>query len=160
MMEFNSLDQLGNHFLKLAAMGEEVIHLSADKCGQIVENSAKAEIGFYQPERGPFVEWEELADSTEAEKARKGYMIEAPLFRTGQEIRDKISRTTDGGTSVVGCTSKLMEYHEFGTLHIPPRPVMGPALYMNIDRITIGLSKVAVAWVGGYSWKRQPITLK
>jgi len=156
---FTSLDQFANYLLKLSAIGPEVTHLAANKCGKVIEDSAKAEIGFYQPKQGPFVEWQELADSTEAEKARKGYPIEAPLLRTG-EMQKSIGHTTHGNDVVVGSNDEKMAYHEFGTLHIPPRPVLGPALFMNRERIIIGLGRVAAAWVSGMSWKREPISKK
>lgn len=159
MKDFSSPGQFARHLAKLAAVGHEVTHLAADKCGKVIENSAKAEIGFYQKQHGPFPAWEELADSTEADKARNGYPIEAPLLRTGA-MQKSISHTTHGNDVVIGSTDKKMVYHEFGTLHIPPRPVLGPAMYMNKDRILIGLSRVCASWVGGLSWKREPISKK
>lgn len=162
MKNFTSLGQFAAHLAKLSAVGPEVVNLAADKCGKVVEESAKAEIGnpwMYGRQFGDFPQWEPLADSTEAEKARKGYPADAPLLRTG-EMRDSISHTAEGGKVVVGAEDEKMVYHEFGTEHIPPRPVLGPALYMNQNRILIGLARVSASWVGGLSWKREPISDK
>lgn len=156
MKEFASPKAFAAHLVKLAAMSPEVMHLAADKAGQVVENSAKAEIGFYQPQRGPFEAWQELADSTEMDKARHGYPTGAPLLRTG-DMQKSIGRTTTGSTVVVGSTDPNMVYHEFGTDRMPPRPVMGPALWMNRDKIILGVGKMIQHWLSGIGWKRVSI---
>jgi len=152
MKEFASPKAFAAHLVKLAAIGQEVMHLAADKCGQVVENSAKAEIGFYQPQRGPFEAWQELADSTEQAKARKGQPTGAPLYAEG-DMQKSIKHTTTGGTVVVGSTDPNMVYHEFGTDRIPPRPVLGPALFMNRDKIILGVGKMVANWVAGLGWR-------
>lgn len=158
MREFDGFGAFAKYLSKLAIIGVEVVHHAADQCGNLVEESAKAEIGFYQPAVGPFVKWEDLADSTEADKARHGYPMDAPLLRTGT-LRDSISHQTDGHDVVVGSTSKLMVYHEFGTEKIPPRPVLGPALYMHKVTIIAGVGGILESWLAGVSWKRKKLKL-
>ncbi len=152
MKEFATFGQFAHHLEKLAVVGHEVIHHAADQAGQLVEETAKAEIGHYQPSAGPFPAWAPLADSTEAEKVRLGYPAGAPLLRTG-ELRDSISHTTKGDRTVIGSTDQRMVYHEFGTNRIPPRPVLGPALFRNKTHIANGLGKIALAWLAGHRWK-------
>jgi HK97 gp10 family phage protein len=152
MKEFSNLGEFGNHLEKLAVVGHEVIHHAVDQAGHLVEEAAQAEIGHYQPAAGPFPAWAPLADSTEAEKARLGYPTGAPLLRTG-EMRDSIGHQTEGDRTVVGSNDQRMVYHEFGTNRIPPRPVLGPALFRNKTHIANGIGRIALAWLAGLRWK-------
>lgn len=101
---------------------------------KLVQAVAKHKIGVYQPEVGPFPEWEELADSTEFEKARLGYPVDAPLLREGN-LRDSIVYECTAMTFLVGSESKIAIYQEFGTKTIPPRPFIGPALFETMPDI-------------------------
>lgn len=166
MKEF-TVAQFAAHLAKLSAVGPEVMHLSAEKCGEIVERSAKAEIGMYQPKAGPYEEWPELEYSTQVAHQRamqSGHAapdadVESPLLVTG-ELRSSITHYTRGEKTVIGSTSPLMVYHEFGTRTVPPRPVIGRAMFINSVRIQVGLGRVLDAWIAGMSWKREPISDK
>lgn len=148
MKEFSTLGAFARHLDKLAVIVPEVVHLAADRAGELVEEAAKAEIGHYQAAVGPFPAWAPLADGTEADKARHGYPLGAPLLRTG-ELRESVSHVTEGGHSVIGSTDPRMVYHELGTRHIPPRPVLGPALFVNQTKISNSLAKTIHVWLAG-----------
>lgn len=147
MSQLSLLDMVG----KLAA-AEVAIHVNARKALErvavAVENTAKSEFGTYQNEVGPFPEWAELAESTQEERARLGYEPNDPLLRTG-ELRDSVSHDVHELVATIGSTSEIAEFHEFGTDKIPPRPVFGPALVRNHDRILNELGGAVVSAVIG-----------
>ncbi len=117
----------------------------------LVEAAAKESIGHYQPEVGPFVEWAVLADATLADKRSKGYADDRgdnPLLRTG-EMRDSINSFSAGKEFLVGSSDPVLVWQERGTADarfpIPPRPVLGPALYKNapviVDMLGVSIEK-------------------
>ncbi len=114
-----------------------------NQAAQLIKNDAKIRIGHYQDSAGPFPEWAELADSTEAEKERLGYQLDAPLLREG-DLRDSIVTEQHGLEAVVGSKMAIAAYQEFGTDRIPPRPFLGPAAYERKDAIKAIIGKVTV----------------
>jgi HK97 gp10 family phage protein len=133
-MEFANMGALAIHLLEAEAATLRALEIGLDSCATHVKKVAKEEIGEYQPAVGPFQDWAELADSTEADKARKGYPLDAPLLRTG-EMRDEITHEVSGLEAVAGAkdegAGKILQYHEFGTSKMPPRPVLGPAMFRS-----------------------------
>lgn len=144
MKDFNSLAEFSMHLIQLVAAETLALHRGLEQAAVLIEKSAKAEIGIYQPQVGPFPAWAPLAESTEAEKARLGYPLDAPLLRTG-DLRESIQHETQGFEAVIGSISPIMAYQEFGTPTIPPRPVIGPAAFMNQEKIQaiVGLAVVS-----------------
>ena len=153
MKQFSSFGALASHLQKLVLVGHEAMQHAVKESAEVVVEDAKFQIGAYQPETGPFPAWAPLADSTEAEKARLGYPADAPLLRTG-ELRDSISSEVKGLEAVVGSSDDVMVYHELGTDRMPPRPVLGPALFTNRARIVRIIGVTAGAWLAGHGWKR------
>lgn len=133
-IEFASLNDFALHLAEAAIAVVEVEHHALEKCAQVIEKDAKARIGEYQPSTGPFPAWEQLADSTEQEKARLGYPIDAPLLREG-DLRDSIQHEVHGSEAVVGSQSDIAAYQEFGTDKIPPRPFIGPAAFDSKEKV-------------------------
>lgn len=148
MREFGSFGAFAAHLLELELAETIALHKGLEVVGQHVEATAKAEIGEYQAELGPFPAWQELADSTEAEKARLGYPSGAPLLRTG-ELRDSIGHEVGRMEAIIGSTSDVMVYQELGTPTIPPRPVLGPAALHNKETIEAILGAAAVSGLIG-----------
>ena len=68
-----------------------------------------------------------IAESTVADRTRRGYAPDAPLLRDGT-LRDSITHDVDGDTVVVGSELDIAEYQELGTDKMPPRPFIGPAM--------------------------------
>lgn len=97
-----------------------------------IEETAKEEIGLYQPAYGPFDAWAPLAESTKVERVRRGYSEDEPLLRSG-ELRDSIQSEVMGLAAIVGTKSDIGLWQEVGTSHIPPRPFIGPAYVRKID---------------------------
>jgi phage gpG-like protein len=100
-----------------------------------IEETAKEEIGVYQPAYGPFDAWAPLAESTKADRVRRGYSEDEPLLRSG-ELRDSIQSEVMGLAAIVGTKSDIGLWQEVGTEHIPPRPFIGPVYLRKIDSLT------------------------
>jgi HK97 gp10 family phage protein len=147
--EFDSVLGFTEHLIALE-VGLRVIERKAlGAVLQVLEDDMKAQIGEYQDAAGPYPAWAALADSTEVEKERLGYPSDAPLLREG-DLEKSFSHEQEGVEGVVGSTDPVMEYHEFGTPKMPPRPVVGPALERKRDKIEHLLGHALVeAIIGG-----------
>lgn len=130
MADFNSLAAFASHLMRLEVTEALALHHGLEVVAARVEKDARDEIGHYQQAAGAFPAWQQLADSTEKEKARLGYPQDAPLLRIGN-LRDSISHEVGALEAIVGSPDEVLVYQEIGTQHIPPRPVLGPALYHN-----------------------------
>ncbi|MCX3308310.1 hypothetical protein ORN12_04710 [Pantoea vagans] len=97
-----------------------------------IEETAKEEIGVYQPAYGPFDAWAPLAESTKADRIRQSYSEDEPLLRSG-ELRESIQSEVVGLAAIVGTKSQIGFWQEVGTSSIPPRPFIGPAYVRKID---------------------------
>lgn len=133
-MEFSSLAELGFELAESAIAVPLALHAGVEQCANLVEKTAKAEIGHYQPATGQFPEWAELAESTKDDRVSRGFSENDPLLRTGG-LRDSISHQSSALEAVIGSDSDNMVYQEFGTKAIPPRPVLGPAAFRNKEKI-------------------------
>lgn len=148
-MEFKSLGSLALHMASQEVALLASLHAALEKCAVKVETTATDEIGHYQSSVGPFPAWADLADSTEERKAKMGYPSDAPLLASG-DMQKSITHTTHLLEAVIGSTDEKMIYHEFGTLKMPARPVMGPAVFRNKEYIrrVLGLATVT-GLIGG-----------
>jgi HK97 gp10 family phage protein len=136
---FDSFADIAIHFATLGVAVAEVNHHAVEKAALMIENSAKAELGNYQPATGPFNEWAPLTDATL--KTHESYgMGDTPLLLTGQ-LRDSIQHEVSGMEAIIGTKMEIGEYQEVGTSKIPPRPFMGPAAYNNLENIKHLLGK-------------------
>ncbi|MCG7388749.1 hypothetical protein [Pantoea sp. ACRSB] len=106
-----------------------------------IEETAKEELGVYQPAVGPFEAWSPLTESTKADRARAGYAEDEPLLRSGG-LRESIESEVTGLAAIVGTKSEIGLWLEVGTDRIPPRPFIGPAYVRKIDPLmeSIGLA--------------------
>ncbi len=134
MKEFSSVLTFAEHLVAIEAGLAATFHSALKRAARVIEKDARAQIGEYQPEVGPFPEWAELADSTEYDKAQKGYPVDAPLLREG-DLRNSIQHEVVGLEAVIGSQSDIAAYQEFGTPTIPPRPFIGPAAFKNKEKI-------------------------
>lgn len=131
------LHNLAELKLRLEADNGKVMlaaRLALDGAAKLVAQDAKERIGEYQQATGPFPAWEPLAQDTEAEKARLGYPLDAPLLRDG-DLRDSIVTELSGNEAVIGTADPVAAFQEFGTPDIPPRPFLGPAAFSNREEI-------------------------
>ncbi|RVD77001.1 hypothetical protein [Pseudomonas koreensis] len=144
-MDFKDLGSLALHMATAEVALLASLEAGLEKCAVKIQKTAEAEIGHYQSGIGPFPSWADLAESTETQKAKMGYPADAPLEATG-EMGRSFSHFTHGLEAVIGSTDKKMVYHEFGTLKMPARPVLGPAVLRNREYIRRVLG---AATVGG-----------
>lgn len=150
-IELTSLAELSEVLMADTARVLERVHAGLGTSAQLLEDTAKAEFGEYQPAAGPFAAWPELADATKADRVAKSFPANEPLLRTG-ELRDSIVHDVGEWEATVGSTSPLMPYHEFGTLHMPPRPVLGSALQRAWPMIQQIMGQAAASGIsGGYA---------
>lgn len=152
MREFRSFGAFAAHLERLALEGHEVKHLALDKATEEIEKTAKGMIGDYQSAVGPFVAWEELADSTKAERASLGFSDNDPGFRSG-EMRESIKSTVEDSEGVVGSNDPHLYWFDLGTPKQPPRPVLGPAAMHSKERVGRILGTTLFAWLAGRSWR-------
>jgi HK97 gp10 family phage protein len=146
MKTFVSLADFATHMLTAVVAMKHAEHKALKKAALLIEREAKSEIGAYQPQVGPFPEWAPLADSTEAQKAAKGYPSGAPLLATGK-MRDNITHEIDGLDAVIGSPDDIAVFHEFGTSKMPPRPIFGPAAYKNLEKLHLIIGTEVVAGI-------------
>ena len=145
-MNFNSLAELAAHLLAAEIALKRAEHNMLKKAALLIEREAKGEIGFYQPDVGPFPAWAQLAESTEASKAAKGYPGGAPLLASG-DMRKNITHEIHGQEAVIGSPDEEAIYHEFGTSKMPPRPIFGPAVYKNLEKLHFMMGTEVVAGI-------------
>lgn len=149
MKEFNSLAAFATHLAEVAIVEVVALQHGLEKVAVGIENTAKNKIGHYQLESGPFPAWQELAESTKADRLNKGYDPDEPLLRDGT-LRESIKHEVSGLEAIIGSKSDIAAYQEFGTEKIPPRPFIGPAAFENKEKIERVLGEAAVAgFVGG-----------
>jgi HK97 gp10 family phage protein len=133
--EFEGVQSFVLHLLAAELIWREQRKRALNAAATLIKNDARAQIGEYQNAVGNYPAWAELAESTEDQKARLGAPADAPLLRFG-DLQKSFRSELDGEDAViVGSTDPVMEYHEFGTSKMPPRPVLGPALYKNMEKI-------------------------
>lgn len=152
MKEFSSFAAFAAHLERLALIGPEVTHHIADKSAEEIQKTAQGMIGDYQPAIGPYVEWEELADSTKAERARLGFSDNDPGYRSG-EMQKSIKRSAEGGEAVVGSNDQHLVWFDLGTPKQPPRPVLGPAALHSRERVRTFTAATVFAWLAGRGWR-------
>ena len=80
----------------------------------LVRDNAREAIGTYK------YGWPQLAESTQKDRATKGYPENEPLLRTG-ELRNSIMIHLERHRALVGSNSDIAVYQELGTSRIPPR---------------------------------------
>lgn len=150
MREFKSFAAFGAHLARLALLEHEVTGHIVRESAKIILADAEHRIGAYQDYTGPFNAWAPLADSTEAEKERLGYPLNAPLLREG-DLRGSYNYEVNGNEAVIGSQSDIAVYQEMGTETIPPRPVIGPAAYNSKNDICELAGMTALAWLSGHA---------
>jgi HK97 gp10 family phage protein len=134
MKSFDSFGGLAKHLLETVVAQHEMQQKGLEKAARVVEKRAKEKIGEYQDQVGPFIAWPELADSTKADRLRKGFSEDEPLLRTGA-MRDSIEHMVVDNAAYVGSNSDIAVFQELGTSKMPPRSFLGGALAEKTDDV-------------------------
>lgn len=132
--------------LKIAAATaamEKVQEETLEQIGLMVYKTAYAKFGVYQQAVGPYAAWAPLAESTKERRIAAGTTADQPLYRPGMpmadgaHLRDTVSFDVQSwrSTVTIGSTSDIMLENEVGQENLPPRPVLGPALWENKNQI-------------------------
>ena len=147
MREFSLLGFV-EHIGRIGAEMVVVEHDALERAAVIVDREAKRSVGHYQAQAGPFAAWEDLAESTQQDRAAHGYPDNEPELRTG-EMRDSIEHVVHGREADIGSNSEILEWQELGTAKMPPRSILGGAAVRKAPAVAheIGES-VVMALVG------------
>lgn len=145
-MTFDSLAGFASHLAKAGILMMAEQHHALEKACVLVENAAKANIGTYQGQAGPFAAWQPLAASTLSGHAgHPGKAADTPLLETG-ELRDSIEhRVVSHDEAHVGSNNPKAVWQELGTSKgIPPRSFLGSAAFQNAQKVADILGHGAV----------------
>ncbi len=148
MKHFSSFGAFAMHLIEREVAARFALHAGLEHVATKVEETAKSELGTYQPEVGQFPAWQPLAQSTVDDRIAQGFPADEPLLRTG-DLRESISHQVEGLEAAVGSTSDVALYQELGTMNMPPRPFLGPAAVRNERHMVRVLGAVAVAGLAG-----------
>jgi hypothetical protein len=155
MKEFTSFGGFALHLLLIEAAQIELERHALETAAEQIEAAAKAKIGDYQGQAGPFSAWQSLADSTKDQRVDAGYPEDEPLLRSG-EMRDSIEHKIGVHEAYIGSNSDIALYQELGTEKIPARSFLGGAAFEQAPKIVEELGIEICAVLSGTS-KKIPI---
>lgn len=166
MKVFANPGQFAAFLLKAAAEVAVGAQVGLEAAAKLIQTDAQGQLGNYQPAVGGFPAWAPLSPVTLGIKETKGYPVPSPLLVTGA-LRDSIVTEVSPWEAIIGSTSPIAAYQEFGTsttgwggAGIPPRPFLGPAAFKNKEaiRAIIGAAVIAgfsggtsITFKGGYN---------
>lgn len=148
MRQFKNFAQFAEYLTKLQAQEKSVKKVMLEEVGQHVEDEAKRKFGIYQEADGKFPKWPELEEETKKQRVRLNFEPNNPLYRSG-ELMHSVSHKVIGDSVYIGSNSDIMVYQEFGTATIPPRPVLGPAMFQARDKIKKIMRGGMALWITG-----------
>ena len=118
---------------RAAARADKELVVPTEAVMVLVEAQAREVIGTY------LYGWQQLAPSTQEDRARKGYPPNDPLLRTGDLAASIAHKTADVGSVVQGLvysTEIVALWQEMGTSRgIPPRSFLYGSLFRAIPEI-------------------------
>lgn len=122
MRSFASFSGLATFLAQRAATLPTVERAVLGHVGGLIQHQAQSFVGTYDAP-GP---WPQLAESTQADRARKGFPENEPLLRTG-ELERSIKHKVEGRTVHIGSDLDAAVFQELGTARIPPRSFLASA---------------------------------
>ncbi|MGI4941773.1 MAG: hypothetical protein ACRYHQ_14630 [Janthinobacterium lividum] len=148
MRQFKNPEAFAAFLVQQASLYPRARKAAFEEACKVVETAAKKLIGT------EYEGWEDLKDSTVAEKERLGYVdvVSAtdPLLRTG-DLAASISHRSDEQSGQVGSDSDIAVYQEFGTEKgIPPRPFISTAGIQTHEKVADIMAKHVYRLVAGY----------
>ena len=129
-----SLLSLAEHFLhaaseiesQLQAHGGGHIHEALTEAAELIEQEAKASLGEYQAQAGPFEAWQPLAPSTQEARTRAGYPLTSRCLSLAR-YETPLGHQVEGHEAEIGTPMREGVYLELGTRMMPPRSFLGRA---------------------------------
>lgn len=143
-----TLDAFLRHVASLPAAVNRAEQEGLHAAAETIADAARDKIGEYQSASGPFPAWRQLAESTQEDRARKGFAPNDPLLRTG-EMRASIKTAVGADHAAIGSNSEIAAYQELGTKTIPPRPFLGPAGFENAEKVARDIGERVARVVAG-----------
>lgn len=147
-MSIFSLTGFAAELTRLAIEMPKATHAALEDGAQMIEEEAKKSLGEYQGGAGPFAAWAPLAESTLADKDRKGFDTPSPLLREG-DMRDSIEHVVDGDKAFIGSNSDVAVDQELGTSRMPPRSFLGRAAAVMGEKIAKHTGRIAHSHLTG-----------
>lgn len=156
MREFKNLTEFSQYLTTV--LKQEKLHTTEilENIGQVVEDDSKRKFGVYQAEVGPFNAWSELSDLTKKERVELGFEPNNPLYRSGH-LMHTIYHSVEKMTVFIGSDDEIMLVQERGgrswharankEIIIPPRPVLGPAMFQSQKIIAEIIQKGVHSWL-------------
>lgn len=166
MKTFDSMEKFAKHLEKVVKSYSRYETKAANFVGLELAKEARDKIGHLQhgnlTETHAFFDWEPLADSTKADKERRGYVVNSdynPLLRTG-ELRDSIKHDFNPITHKLrlGSDDEIMMYQELGTKYIPPRSTLGLTLSQAFPLVSYTFGSMLAAWLEGRTFTPRRLT--
>jgi phage gpG-like protein len=111
-----SLLEAATIFAEMAVEMDHIKHEVLDEGATILQTEAKRVLGTYD------YGWPALKPSTIAGKSTG----DSPLLETG-DLRDSIEKDVQSDAAYIGSNDNKALWHEYGTVHTPPRPFLGGA---------------------------------
>lgn len=156
--EFGSLGAFANHLQKVVKQYPKRQRAALDFIGQHIEDKSKKAIGHYQKGADGFEDWQELSESTKADKVKKGYVFNDefnPLYREG-DLKESIHHVVSPlngqnqnelGKVYIGSPLDIALYQEMGTAKIPARSFLGLTLFKEKYQIEYILGLFLNNWI-------------
>ncbi|WAH39472.1 HK97-gp10 family putative phage morphogenesis protein [Alicyclobacillus dauci] len=141
---------------------DEAIKPALEAASVKVKETAEQKFGHYQDSvaGGQFPAWAALSTTYLQRKLAAGSsgddpLIGAPGLRRdgGTPLSESIQYTVRGLNAYIGTDSEVSEFHEFGTIHAPPRPFLRPALFQSKQQIVKNMGAAVQAALISYFGK-------
>lgn len=146
--QYKSLDAFSKQMNRVNKKFTQRENIFLNLIGKFIKVEARKIIGS-ESVPGYYDEWPELAEATKADKERLGFDFNAdynPLLRTGT-MRDSIEYQIQPHQVYIGSPSDILVYQEIGTVHIPPRPVLGLAMYKEKVSMHGAINNFLISWI-------------
>jgi len=153
MKTFKSFKEYEDHIKKLIATEAVYKKAALHTAGSYLKGAGKRKFGVYQKDNGLYEEWTELKSSTQSQREKAGFSPNDPLHRSGK-LMDSLEYVVKGDSVINGSRDPIMAYQELGTIHIPPRPVLGAAMFESRDKIKKIISLSMKLWLTDQNIKK------
>lgn len=127
-LEFSSFALLGEHLADMHGHIDEAIEDTLNYAAIRVLQIIRKKFGKYQPPIGPFPGWDPLTPETLARRRRRGINPNNEPLLESKDLKESYTIEDGHPGVVIGSDSPYAGVQETGNEHIPPRPVVGPAI--------------------------------
>lgn len=140
---FRSIGEFIQFMAGQAASLEAVQLHVLEQSAKLIQHQAQRAIGTYD------YGWPQLAESTQAERARLGFPENEPLLRTGELERSIEHRVVSPWEAAVGSDHQVAVWQELGTTRIPARSFLAATAVLKEHQIVRHLGLAITAHLAG-----------